>query len=67
MYKTEEEFLKHYDPKAFEQLSMTSDILLLSVSSEKQDNYRKINDKKISILRYVVSTWWLCKSKHRNT
>jgi len=50
MYKTEEEFLKHYDPKAFEQLSMTSDILLLSVSSEKQDNYRKINDKKISIL-----------------
>lgn len=50
MYKNEEEFLKNYNPKDFDQLSMTSDILLLSISSEKQDNYRKINDKKLSIL-----------------
>lgn len=50
MYKNEEEFLKNYNPKEFDQLSMTSDILLLSISSEKQDNYRKINDKKLSIL-----------------
>lgn len=50
MYKTEEEFLKNYNPKDYDQLSMTSDILLLSISSEKQENYRKINEKKLSIL-----------------
>ena len=50
MYKTEKEFLKNYNPKDYDQLSMTSDILLLSISSEKQENYRKINEKKLSIL-----------------
>lgn len=50
MYKTEEEFLKNYNAKAYDQLSMTSDILLLSISSEKQENYRKINEKNLSIL-----------------
>ena len=30
-YQSEEEFLKDYDPKAFDQLSMTADILLISV------------------------------------
>ncbi len=50
MYKSEEEFLKHYNPKAFDQLSMTVDILLVSVSSEKQENYRKTNKKMMSIL-----------------
>ena len=50
MYKSEEEFLKHYNPKAFDQLSMTVDILLISVSSEKQENYRKTNKKMMSIL-----------------
>ncbi len=50
MYKSEEEFLKYYNPKAFDQLSMTVDILLISVSSEKQENYRKTNKKMMSIL-----------------
>lgn len=50
MYKSEEEFLKHYNPEAFDQLSMTVDILLVSVSSEKQENYRKTNKKMMSIL-----------------
>lgn len=50
MYKSEEEFLKHYNPKKFDQLSMTVDILLVSVSSEKQENYRKTNKKMMSIL-----------------
>ena len=50
MYKTEEEFLKNYDPKQFEQLSMTADILLISISSEEQENYRKTSEKKLSIL-----------------
>lgn len=49
-YKSEEEFLKDYDSSEFEQLSMTTDILLVSVSSIKQDNYRKTSEKKMSIL-----------------
>ena len=50
IYKTEEEFLKHYDSSAFEKLSMTSDILLISVSSEEKENYRKTDKKMMSIL-----------------
>ena len=49
-YKTEEEFLKDYDPKEFEQLSMTSDILLISVSDQEQTNYRKTSKKMMSVL-----------------
>ena len=49
-YKTEEEFLKDYDPKAFDQLSMTSDILLISVSDQEQTNYRKTSKKMMSVL-----------------
>ena len=49
-YKSEEEFLKDYDSSKFEKLSMTTDILLVSVSSIKQDNYRKTSKKKMSIL-----------------
>ncbi len=50
VYKTEEEFLEHYDAKAFDQLSMTADILLISVSSEETSNYRKNSKKMMSIL-----------------
>lgn len=50
MYKTEKEFLENYNPKKFDQLSMTADILLISISSEEQENYRKTSDKKLSIL-----------------
>ena len=50
MYKTEEEFLKHYDSSIYEKLSMTADILILSVSSENTGNYRKLTEKKFSVL-----------------
>ena len=50
VYKTEEEFLKDYNPKDFDQLSMTADILLISVSSEETSNYRKNSKKMMSIL-----------------
>jgi ADP-ribose pyrophosphatase YjhB (NUDIX family) len=50
MYKTEEEFLKNYDSNKFEKLSMTADILLLSVSDEESTNYRKTNKKYMSVL-----------------
>ena len=49
-YKTEEEFLKDYNPKDYDQLSMTSDILLISVSNQEQTNYRKTSKKMMSIL-----------------
>ena len=50
MYKTEEEFLKNYDSSIYEKLSMTADILILSVSDGVQENYRKLNEKYYSVL-----------------
>lgn len=49
-FKSEEEFLKNYDSSMFEKLSMTADILLLSVSDQEQTNYRKTSTKMMSIL-----------------
>lgn len=49
-YRSEEEFLKDYNPDEFEKLSMTTDILILSVSDEAQSNYRKTNKKYMSVL-----------------
>ena len=50
VYSSEEEFLKDYDSSMFEKLSMTTDILIMSVSSEETGNYRKLSEKKFSIL-----------------
>lgn len=49
-YQTEEEFLKDYDSSSFEKLSMTSDILILSVSNQETTNYRKNDRKMMSVL-----------------
>jgi len=49
-YKSEEEFLKDYNPNAYEKLSMTTDILIFSVSNTTQENYRKLNNKHFSVL-----------------
>ena len=49
-YKNEQEFLKLYDASVFEHPSVTSDILLLSVSSKAQNNYRKLKEKSYSVL-----------------
>lgn len=50
VYKTEEEFLKNYDSSMFEKLSMTTDIVILSVSSKDSSNYRKTDKKMMSVL-----------------
>lgn len=50
IYKTEQEFLKNYNSNDFEKLSLTTDILIFSVSSEENNNYRKTDTKKMSIL-----------------
>lgn len=49
-YKSEEEFLKAYDSSMFEKLSVTTDILILSVANGDQENYRKLNEKYFSVL-----------------
>ena len=49
-YKTEQEFLDAYDSSIFEKLSMTTDILILSISDEEQANYRKTTKKHMSVL-----------------
>lgn len=49
-YQSEEEFLRDYDSSEFEKLSMTTDILLLSVSSKDTSNYRKTDKKMMSVL-----------------
>ncbi len=50
MYKSEEEFLKAYDPSAYDRFSLTTDILILSISDELSTNYRKSNKKHMSVL-----------------
>ena len=49
-YKSEEEFLKDYNKNNYDLLSVTADILILSVSSEEDSNYRKTDKKKMSVL-----------------
>ena len=56
-YNSEEEFLKDYDSSIFEKLSMTVDILVLSVSSEEESNYRKTDKKKMSVLLVIRDTY----------
>ncbi len=50
MYKSEKDFLKAYNPNDFERLSMTADIMVLSVSSYESNNYRKTDEKHMSVL-----------------
>lgn len=50
MYKSEEEFLENYDSSKFEKLSMTTDIIIFSVSDRPQENYRKNDEKYMSVL-----------------
>ena len=49
-FKSEAEFLKNYNVGDFKQLSMTTDICILSVSEESTNNYRKNSKKKMSVL-----------------
>ena len=56
-YKSEEEFLKSYNPDDYKRLSMTTDILLFSVSDVSQENYRKTNEKTMSILLVKRDTY----------
>ena len=50
MYTSEEEFLKNYDPSAYDRIALTVDTLVLSISDEESDNYRKTSNKHMSVL-----------------
>ena len=50
VYNSEEEFLKDYDADKYQKISMTTDMLVLSVSNEESSNYRKTDKKKMSVL-----------------
>ncbi len=56
-YKSEEEFLKAYNPNDYDRLSLTADILIFSVSDGIQDNYRKLNEKYFSVLLVKRDTY----------
>ena len=56
-YTSEEEFLKDYNPKDFDLLSLTTDILIFSVSDWVQENYRKLNKKYFSVLLVKRDTY----------
>lgn len=47
---TEEEFLKSYDSSKFEKPSVTVDVLIFTILNEKSNNYRKLDEKKLSVL-----------------
>ena len=49
-YNSEKEFLENYNVNKYKQLSLSTDILIISVSEEITNNYRKNNEKKMSIL-----------------
>ncbi|MBR2290328.1 MAG: NUDIX hydrolase [Clostridia bacterium] len=48
--QTEEEFLKNYNPRGYDPMAITSDILILSVSNKESENYRKLDEKQFSVL-----------------
>ena len=50
MFKSEEEFLKAYNPNDYDRISPTTDILILSISDEESNNYRKSSKKHMSVL-----------------
>ncbi len=57
IYNSEEEFLAAYNSDNFEKLSLTSDIVIFSVSSEEVDNYRKNEKKSMSVLLVKRTTY----------
>ena len=56
-YKSEEEFLKYYNPNDYDLLSLSTDILIFSVSTEEKTNYRKVDKMKMSVLLIKRDTY----------
>ena len=56
-YKSEKEFLDDYNPNDYEKLSLSTDILIFSISSEEESNYRKSEKMKMSVLLVKRDTY----------
>ncbi len=50
MSSNEIEFLLNYNSDDFEKISLISDVLIFSISDENEENYRKLGNKKLSVL-----------------
>ena len=49
-YKSEEEFLRDYNPNSYPPFAVATDILIFGISSKDHSDYRKLDSKKMSIL-----------------
>ena len=49
-YKTEEEFLKNYDPSIYPRFAVATDIIVFGISSKDKNDYRRLDEKKMSVL-----------------
>ena len=56
-YKNEEDFLRQYDAKKYDNPAVTSDVLLFSVSNGPSNNYRKLKKKYFSVLLVKRNTY----------
>lgn len=56
-YKTEEDFLKAYNPADYPSFAVETDILVFGISSVDDSNYKKLDTKKMSILLVKRSTF----------
>lgn len=56
-YKNEEEFLKDYNPRDYPSIACTTDILVFGISSVLSSNYKKLDDKKMSVLLVKRDTY----------
>lgn len=46
----EEKFLEEYDSTSYEKLSLATDVIIFSISTQKRQDYKKLKEKKISVL-----------------
>ena len=56
-YKNEGEFLKDYNPNNYPSFALATDILIFSISSVEDNNYKKLDQKKMSILLVKRDTY----------
>lgn len=56
-YKSEEEFLKAYNPSDYPSFAVETDVLVFGISSFDDSNYKKLDDKKMSVLLVKRDTY----------
>lgn len=56
-YKSEEEFLKAYNPSDYPSFAVETDVLVFGISSFDDSNYKKLDSKKMSVLLVKRDTY----------